>query len=68
MEAYLNRIEQVNGVVKAVNAVAPDSIETARQLDAERVSGTLRGGLHGIPILVKDVFLTVDGTDTTGMP
>ncbi|KAG9229299.1 amidase signature domain-containing protein [Amylocarpus encephaloides] len=65
VQAYLIRIEQVNGTVKAINAITPDVLQTARELDLERASGTLRGGLHGIPVLVKDVFLTTDGTDTT---
>jgi len=68
VKAYLTRIEQVNEVVKAVTAITPDVIETAKKCDSERALGTLRGRLHGIPILVKDVFLTTDGTDTTGMP
>jgi amidase len=68
MKANLNRIEHANGVVKAVNAVTPDVLETARKCDSERALGTLRGALHEIPILVKDVFLTTDETDTTGMP
>lgn len=55
--AYLDRIEaldrkgpQLNSVI----AVMPGAIEEARMLDAERKAGTLRGPLHGIPILIKD--------------
>ncbi|MGQ3229364.1 MAG: amidase [Blastomonas fulva] len=55
--AYLDRIDaldrkgpQLNSVI----AVMPGAIEEARMLDAERKAGTLRGPLHGIPILIKD--------------
>ncbi len=55
--AYLDRIEtldrkgpQLNSVI----AIIPGAIEEARLLDAERKAGTLRGPLHGIPILIKD--------------
>ncbi|OJD27087.1 hypothetical protein ACJ73_01527 [Blastomyces percursus] len=65
VKAYLARINQVNEVVKAINAVNSDAIDIAEKYDSERASGNLRGRLHGIPILVKDVFLTTDGMDTT---
>ncbi|WP_430386112.1 amidase [Blastomonas fulva] len=55
--AYIDRIEtldrkgpQLNSVI----AIMPGAIEEARMLDAERKAGTLRGPLHGIPILIKD--------------
>jgi len=66
IKAYIARINEVNGVLRAINAVNSNAIETAKKYDLERASGKLRGVLHGIPILVKDVFLTTDGTDTTG--
>jgi amidase len=65
-KAYLARIDQVNEVVKAVSAVNTDAVQIGKKLDSERALGTLRGRLHGTPILVKDVFLIIDGTDTTG--
>ena len=43
----------------------PDALEIAEQLDRERAAGSVRGPLHGIPILLKDNFATADRTTTT---
>lgn len=54
---YLGRINRMNWTgpeLRAVIATYPDWMEQARQLDAERAAGRLRGPLHGIPILIKD--------------
>ena len=56
-QAYLDRIRFVDDsgpTLNAVIAVFPDAIEQARRLDAERAAGTVRGPLHGIPVLIKD--------------
>jgi amidase len=54
----LERIAAVDGPgeirLGAVLALAPDALEAARRLDAERAAGRVRGPLHGVPILVKD--------------
>ena len=60
---YLARIDENNykGLkLRAVLEIAPyDSlIEQARQYDVERKEGKVRGPLHGIPILVKDIIAT----------
>jgi amidase len=55
--AYLDRIDALDRKgpkLNSVIAVMPGAIEEARMLDAERKAGTLRGPLHGIPILIKD--------------
>jgi amidase len=55
--AYIDRIEALDrkgARLNSVIAVMPGAIEEARMLDAERKGGTLRGPLHGIPILIKD--------------
>jgi amidase len=65
---YLDRIEQIdkNGPkLKSVIEVNPDALEIARQLDAERKSGKVRGPLHGIPVLIKDNIDTGDKMQTT---
>lgn len=65
-QTYLARIEEVNSKVHAVSEVNPRAIDIAIERDRERESGQVRGILHGIPILVKDVFCTADGMNTTG--
>ncbi|ASR53217.1 amidase [Blastomonas fulva] len=55
--AYLDRIDALDRKgpkLNSVIAVMSGAIEEARMLDAERKAGTLRGPLHGIPILIKD--------------
>ncbi|KAL6879921.1 amidase signature enzyme [Trichoderma longibrachiatum] len=64
-EAYLKRIEQVNETVHAVVETNPNALAIARNLDEERASGTIRGPLHGIPILVKNNIATKDNLNTS---
>lgn len=63
---YIARIERVNPTLHAVSEINPDSIDIARERDEERAIGNVRGPLHGVPILVKDVFLTTDRMQSTG--
>jgi amidase len=55
IQIYLSQIARRNDYLKAVIATAPEQVLTkrARELDDERAHGTIRGPLHGIPILVK---------------
>lgn len=55
VKTYLGHIEKHNDRLRAVLQVAPESqvLERARTLDKEREEGSVRGPLHGIPILVK---------------
>lgn len=65
---YLDRIDQIDqhGLeLRSVIEVNPDALDIARQLDAERKSGKVRGPLHGIPILIKDNIDTGDKMQTT---
>ncbi|RFU80807.1 amidase signature enzyme [Trichoderma arundinaceum] len=64
-KAYLTRIEQVNEVVHAVVEVNPDALNIANSLDEERAAGSIRGPLHGVPVLVKNNIATKDKMDTT---
>lgn len=41
--------------LKSVIEVNPEALEIAACLDDERRRGTVRGVLHGVPVLVKDV-------------
>jgi len=43
------------GWLRAVIEVNPDAIGIARTLDRERQDGRVRGPLHGMPFLIKDV-------------
>ncbi|QYT03683.1 Amidase domain-containing protein [Trichoderma simmonsii] len=69
---YLGQIEQHNKNGLKLNAIistAPQHLvtEQARLLDAERARGSIRGPLHGIPVVVKDNVMTDSslGMDTT---
>jgi amidase len=67
-ELYLKRIEQIDKAgpgLHAVIEVNPDALAIADQLDKERKAGTVRGPMHGIPVLVKDNIDTGDKMMTT---
>jgi amidase len=50
----------------AVITLNPKAIETARELDAERKAKGPRSALHGIPVVLKDNYNTVDLPTTGG--
>ena len=51
--------------LRSVLELNPDAIDIARALDGERSGGTVRGPLHGIPVLLKDNLDTGDRMLTT---
>ncbi len=62
-QLYLDRIEQLNRQgpqLRAIIETNPDALAIADELDAERAGGTVRGPLHGIPVVVKDNVDTAD--------
>jgi amidase len=65
VEAYLARIEALDGALRSVLQVNPDALAIAEALDDERADGRVRGPLHGIPVLVKDNIDTADRMNTT---
>ncbi|CAK7230196.1 hypothetical protein SBRCBS47491_007503 [Sporothrix bragantina] len=65
VETYITRIRDVNPSIHAVSQINPDAVAIARQRDNEIATERDTGLLHGIPILVKDMFLTRDGMVST---
>jgi amidase len=69
VQMYLARIKAYDDAgpkINAVLAINPKAIEIARALDAERKAKGPRSPLHGIPVIVKDVFDTYDMPTTGG--
>ena len=65
VKGYLDRIQSLNSLLHSVIETNPNAVSIAQQLDNERRRGTVRGPLHGIPILVKDNIATDDNMETT---
>ncbi|XP_042382046.1 probable amidase At4g34880 [Zingiber officinale] len=66
VEFYLDQIRRLNPLLRAVIEVSPDALREADRADAERSSGRLRsGGLHGIPVLLKENIGTRGPLNTT---
>src|SRR4051794_15148552 len=68
LASFRARVETVDvggPALRSVIEVAPDADAIARERDAERAAGKLRGPLHGIPVLVKDNVDTADAMLTT---
>ncbi|MFN9309173.1 amidase [Gemmatimonas sp.] len=66
--AYLARIAAIDAAgprLRSVIEVNPDAMAMARERDAERRAGRVRGPLHGLPVLVKDNLDTADRMQTT---
>lgn len=67
-ELYLRRIDSIDRagpVLRSIIEVNPDAMRIADAMDAERKAGKVRGPLHGVPVLVKDVVDTADRMLTT---
>jgi Asp-tRNA(Asn)/Glu-tRNA(Gln) amidotransferase A subunit family amidase len=74
VEAYLARIaaydvEDTGGGpgLNAIIRLNPQARVEAAALDAERARGTIRGPLHGIPIILKDNFDTRGWATSAGL-
>lgn len=67
-EASLKRIDKLDGGdtwLAAMIELNPDALDTAQQMDEEFKAGNSRGPMHGVPVVVKDVFATDDAMQTT---
>jgi amidase len=67
-ELYLQRIAALDRDgprLRSIIETNPDALAIARGLDEERAAGTVRGPLHGVPIVVKDNIDTADRMTTT---
>jgi amidase len=67
-QIYIDRIAAIDHAGPQINSVVevnPEALAIADALDAERAAGTVRGPMHGIPILVKDNIATADEMETT---
>ena len=67
-EIYLGRIAAIDRqgpTLRSIIETNPDALQLARDLDAERAAGGVRGPLHGIPILIKDNIGTNDRMSTS---
>lgn len=68
VDAYLDRIARLDRSgpkLHSVISLNPDALMQAKQLDAERKAGNLRGPLHGLPVLIKDNIESRDRIPTT---
>ena len=69
MELCLARIQAFDRAgpkLHAVIALNPKAMDQAKALDAERKAGKVRGPLHGIPVVLKDNYDTVEMPTTGG--
>ena len=65
-EAALARIARHDDRLRSYVHVSASALEQARRAEAEIRSGAWRGRLHGIPVAIKDNYLTEDMPTTAG--
>ncbi len=69
VEGYLARIQAYDHAGPKLNAIVtlnPKALAQADALDKERAGKKMRGPLHGIPVLVKDNYETLDMLTSAG--
>ena len=67
-QLYLDRIAALDRAgprLRSIIETNPEALEVAQRLDEERADGSVRGPLHGVPIVVKDNIDTADRMTTT---
>jgi aspartyl-tRNA(Asn)/glutamyl-tRNA(Gln) amidotransferase subunit A len=65
-EACLDRIAQFDGRLKSFIHVSDTVLDQARQAEKQIAKGRWKGPLHGIPVGIKDNYLTADMPTTAG--
>jgi aspartyl-tRNA(Asn)/glutamyl-tRNA(Gln) amidotransferase subunit A len=65
-EAYLDRVQRIDTRLQSFICLAQDALAQARRAETEIKAGRWRGPLHGIPIGIKDNYLTQDMPTTAG--
>lgn len=65
-QACLERIEQVDGKLQSFIHVSSTALDQAHKAEQEIKANRWRGPLHGIPVGVKDNYLTRDMPTTAG--
>ena len=69
LDHYLARVDALNGPLNAVVTLDPDSARAAADAaDAALARGGDVGPLHGVPMTVKDTYLTEGMRTTCGLP
>jgi len=65
VEGYLVRIREIDPKINSFIELNPDALAIADAMDRERKTGTVRGPMHGIPVVLKDNIDTADKMKTT---
>jgi aspartyl-tRNA(Asn)/glutamyl-tRNA(Gln) amidotransferase subunit A len=65
-EYLLERIARIDPVLESFICLAPEPLKQARRAEQEIRAGNRLGPLHGIPIGIKDNYLTADMPTTAG--
>lgn len=63
--AQINTKDRQGPALHAITDVSHTALSEAKQLDAERKAGKIRGALHGLPVLIKANIATADALPTT---
>lgn len=69
VEAYLDRIDSLNGKLYAYLTVCRDeALQAAREADQALAQGQILGPMHGVPVAVKDQINSAGIRTTGGSP
>jgi aspartyl-tRNA(Asn)/glutamyl-tRNA(Gln) amidotransferase subunit A len=67
IEAFLHRVAAVQPKINAfITVLEREARQAAKEAEREIVKGSYRGPLHGIPVAVKDLYLTAGIRTTCG--